>query len=115
ESVAYQTRDLLAAMVEDDACVPTELRVDGGMVVNDFVAQCLADILQVAVVRPATVETTALGAAFAAGLQAGVYSSLEDIARLWKWDARFTPQLSAKRADELYAGWGEAVKRVRCC
>jgi glycerol kinase len=114
ESVAYQTRDLLNAMVED-AIAPTEIRVDGGMVVNDFVAQCLADILQVIVVRPATVETTALGAAFAAGLQAGVYSSLDDIARLWQSNARFTPQLPAHKADALYAGWQEAVKRVRCC
>jgi glycerol kinase len=92
---------------------PTELRIDGGMVVNDFVAQSLADILQVAVVRPATVETTALGAAFAAGLQAGVYDSLETISKLWNAEARFTPKLASPRADVLYEGWRKAVSRVR--
>ena len=112
ESVCYQTRDLLGAMTQD-ACAPTELRIDGGMVVNDFVAQSLADILQVAVVRPATVETTALGAAFAAGLQAGVYGSLDDISRLWEAEAHFKPVLEAAKADALYAGWQEAVTRVR--
>jgi glycerol kinase len=112
ESVCYQTRDLLGAMSQD-AVPPTELRIDGGMVVNDFVAQSLADILQVAVVRPATVETTALGAAFAAGLQAGVYDSLERISRLWEAEARFTPARDAASADQLYAGWREAVARVR--
>ncbi len=94
ESVCYQTRDLLGAMRED-AMDPTELRIDGGMVVNDFVAQSLADILQVAVVRPATVETTALGAAFAAGLQAGVFDSLDAISKLWEAEARFEPALAA--------------------
>jgi glycerol kinase len=112
ESVCYQTRDLLGAMRED-AIAPTELRVDGGMVVNDFVTQSLADILQIAVVRPATVETTALGAAFAAGLQAGVYDSLERIAGLWEAEARFTPKLEGARADERYRGWRAAVARVR--
>ncbi|MGQ0528642.1 MAG: glycerol kinase GlpK [Panacagrimonas sp.] len=112
ESVCYQTRDLLGAMRED-ACDPTELRVDGGMVVNDFVTQCLADILQIDVVRPSTVETTALGAAFAAGLQSGLYGSLDDIATLWEADARFSPALDPKKADVLYSGWQSAVARVR--
>jgi len=112
ESVCYQTRDLLGAMRED-AMDPTELRIDGGMVVNDFVAQSLADILQVAVVRPATVETTALGAAFAAGLQAGVYDSLDSISKLWEAEARFEPVLESKKADAMYAGWQTAVDRVR--
>ena len=112
ESVCYQTRDLFGAMSQD-AVAPTELRVDGGMVVNDFVTQSLADILQVDVIRPATVETTALGAAFAAGLQAGVYDSLESIAKLWESEARFTPKKESARADELYAGWQKAVARVR--
>lgn len=112
ESVGYQTRDLMTAM-RQDAREATELRVDGGMVVNDFVTQTLADILQMAVVRPATVETTALGAAFAAGLQAGVYDSLDAISRLWEAEARFQPELPADRADALYAGWQTAVKRVR--
>ncbi|MGH8447150.1 MAG: glycerol kinase GlpK [Solimonas sp.] len=112
ESVGYQTRDLLQAMASD-ALAPTELRVDGGMVVNDWLTQCLADLLQVPVVRPQTVETTALGAAFLAGLTAGIYHSLDDIAARWKAQARFTPQMPAPRAEELHKGWRDAVARVR--
>ena len=112
ESVCYQTRDLLGAMAQD-AVSPTELRVDGGMVVNNWVTQFLADVLQVPVVRPQTVETTALGAAFLAGLQSGVYNSLDEIARLWQVDRRFKPKLASRRADELYAGWQKAVVRVK--
>ncbi len=112
ESVGYQTRDLMRAMAQD-AVAPTELRVDGGMVVNDWLTQCLADILQMPTVRPQTVETTALGAAFVAGLQAGVYDSLDDIARLWQAERRFEPQMDQARADALYAGWQDAVQRVR--
>jgi glycerol kinase len=112
ESVCYQTRDLLEAMRED-ATPPTELRVDGGMAVNDWLMQFLSDILRIPVVRPQTVETTALGAAQLAGLQAGVYASLEEIGAQWRVDRRFEPALDAARADALYAGWGEAVSRVR--
>ncbi|WP_028081077.1 glycerol kinase GlpK [Solimonas soli] len=90
-----------------------ELRVDGGMVVNDWLTQCLADLLQIPVVRPQTVETTALGAALLAGLTAGVYRSLDDIAARWQADARFTPQMPVARADALHDGWRDAVARVR--
>ena len=112
ESACYQTRDLLEAM-RQDALAPTELRVDGGMAVNDWLVQFLADILRIPVVRPQTVETTALGAALLAGLQAGVYASLEEIAELWQAERRFEPALPAARADELYAGWRKAIARVR--
>ena len=112
ESVGYQTRDLLDAMASD-AVAPTELRVDGGMVVNDWLTQSLADLLQLPVVRPQTVETTALGAAFLAGLSSGVYSSLDDIARRWQADARFKPQMPAAISDERHEGWKKAVTRVR--
>jgi len=112
ESVCYQTRDLLEAM-KQDAIAPTELRVDGGMVVNDWLVQFLADILRIPVVRPQTVETTALGAAQLAGLQAGVYTSLEELGELWRPDRRFEPRLPQGRAEELYAGWLKAVGRVR--
>ncbi|MDP9141389.1 MAG: FGGY-family carbohydrate kinase, partial [Pseudomonadota bacterium] len=112
ESVCYQTSDLMRAMAQD-AVAPTELRVDGGMVVNDWLTQCLADTLQTPVVRPQTVETTALGAAFLAGLHVGVYASLDDIAALWQTDRRFEPKMEAARADALYEGWVNAVKRVR--
>ncbi|TJY58282.1 glycerol kinase GlpK [Sinimarinibacterium sp. CAU 1509] len=112
ESVCYQTRDLLMAM-NNDAVAPTELRVDGGMVVNDWLTQAMADILQIPVVRPQTVETTALGAAFLAGLQAGVYQSLDEISALWQEERQFAPAMPAQRADTLYAGWQDAVARVR--
>jgi glycerol kinase len=112
ESACYQTRDLLEAM-RQDALDPTELRVDGGMVVNDWLVQFLADILRIPVVRPQTVETTALGAALLAGLQTGVYASLEEISALWQAERRFEPRLDAARADELYSGWRKAIGRVR--
>jgi glycerol kinase len=111
ESVCYQTRDLLEAM-RQDAPAPTELRVDGGMAVNDWLMQFLADVLRIPVVRPQTVETTALGAALLAGLQTGVYASLEEIGALWRMDRRFEPAMAQQRAEDLYAGWREAVARV---
>jgi glycerol kinase len=112
EAVAYQTRDLMRAMSED-SLLPTELRVDGGMVVNNWVAQNLSDMLQLPVVRPHTVETTALGAALLAGLATGMYDSLQDITRLWQAERRFTPLMPQSQADQLYAGWQDAVRRVR--
>ena len=112
EAVAYQTRDLMVAMA-DDALPPRELRVDGGMVVNDWAVQSLADILQIPAVRPQVVETTALGAAYLAGLQVGVYDSLAQIAGLWAEQRRFEPAMDAARAEALYAGWRDAVSRVR--
>lgn len=112
ESVGYQTRDLLQAMA-DDAVRPTELRVDGGMVVNDWLSQSLADLLQLSVVRPRIVETTALGAAYLAGLQAGIYQSLDEIAALWQPQATFKPAMPAAQSDAQYTGWLDAVNRVR--
>jgi glycerol kinase len=112
ESVCYQTRDLMVAMAED-ALPPTELRVDGGMVVNDWLTQFLSDILNIPVVRPQTVETTALGAAFLAGLHSGVYASLDDIARLWQSERRFVPLQTPAQTDALYEGWKQAVARVK--
>jgi glycerol kinase len=112
ESVCYQTRDLLEAMTQD-AAAPTELRVDGGMVVNDWVVQFLSDLLRVPIERPAVVETTALGAAYLAGLQAGVFGSLDEIAALWACERRFEPTRPQERMDRLYGGWHAAVERVR--
>jgi glycerol kinase len=112
EAVACQTRDLLEAMTQDGVA-PAELRVDGGMVVNNWLVQHVADMLRVPVVRPAVVETTALGAAFLAGLQAGVHGSLDDIAALWCAERRFEPRMPADRADALHAAWRGAVARLR--
>ncbi|MEC9406625.1 MAG: glycerol kinase GlpK [Pseudomonadota bacterium] len=111
ESVCYQTRDLMEAM-KADALDAVELRVDGGMVANNWLCQFQADILQRPVVRPQITETTALGAAFLAGLHAGVYASLDDIAALWGEDQRFRPTASSQSVNTLYAGWQEAVARV---
>lgn len=112
QSVCYQTRDLLNAMAKDGAQL-SSLRVDGGMVVNDWVAQFLADALQLRVDRPETVETTALGAAYLAGLQAGVFDSLAAIAEKWRLERSFKADISAGAADQLYDGWLDAVERVR--
>ena len=112
ESVCYQTRDLMEAM-RADAGEPKELRVDGGMVINDWLCQFQADMLGVDVVRPKVTETTALGAAYLAGLQAGVYDGLDEIAELWAEAARFERNQDAAVADKRYAGWQDAVARVR--
>jgi len=111
QSVCYQTRDLLVAMEKDGASV-NSLRVDGGMVINDWVMQFLSDILSVRVDRPKVVETTALGAAFMAGLQAGVYSSTDEISALWQLEHRFLPEIGEKEGQGLYDGWLDAVRRV---
>ena len=111
QSVCYQTRDLLVAMEKDGAIV-NALRVDGGMVINDWVMQFLSDVLNVSVDRPKVVETTALGAAYMAGLQAGVYSSTEEIAEMWQLEHRFLPKISQSEGQALYDGWLDAVKRV---
>jgi glycerol kinase len=111
ESVVYQTADLLAA-VERDGVKPDALRVDGGMVANDWMMQFLADILDLPVERPKVMETTALGAAFLAGLKAGMYSSTDDVSAIWRRDARFEPKMKASERNELLAGWRKAVERT---
>lgn len=113
QSVCYQTRDLLEAMGQDGAAAPSGLRVDGGMVENNWLMQFLADILGVPVERPEITETTALGVAYLAGLQAGLYRDLEQIASHWHRQQRFTPRMDPEHRRTLYAGWLDAVKRVR--
>jgi glycerol kinase len=99
--------------MEKDGAVFNSLRVDGGMVVNDLVVQFLADILGVKVERPKVTETTALGAAFLAGLKVGVYSSLEEITSLWWSDKAFESEMSETQQKSLYHGWLDAVNRVK--
>lgn len=113
QSVAYQTRDLIIAMEADGAVSPTTLRVDGGMVANNWVVQFLSDILDVNVDRPQIIETTALGAAYLAGLQVGLFKSLEEIAELWHCERHFAPDMKAELRESLYTGWKNAVQRVR--
>ncbi len=113
EAVCYQTRDLMEAMAADGAPRPTALRVDGGMAKNDWVMQFLADMLALHVERPVVTETTALGAAYLAGLQAGVWNSIDDIAQQWRRERLFEPNMKTDERDRLYAGWKDAVERVR--
>jgi glycerol kinase len=112
EATVYQTRDLMAAMAEDGVA-PAAIRVDGGMVVNDWVMQFLADQLGIAVERPTVTETTALGAAYLAGLATGVFGSTDDIAGRWRCERRFVPAMTEDKRAKLYAGWQQAVRRVR--
>ena len=111
-SVCYQTRDLLEAMAKDGV-MPTILRVDGGMVANSWVAQGLADQVRIPVDRPEVTETTALGVAYLAGLQVGIYDSLEEISSQWRSERAFQPQMAQNESNLLYQGWQEAVSRVR--
>ncbi len=118
EAVCYQTRDLMEAMASDAKAGGANLgaqmlRVDGGMVRNDWVMQFLADILDVPVERPVVAETTALGAAICAGLGTGIYSSLDEVASTWQRDRLFKPTMPQVDREHLYKGWRAAVKRVQ--
>jgi glycerol kinase len=112
EAVAYQTRDLIEAMVADGCASPAALRVDGGMTANSWLCQFLASITEVPVERPANLETTALGAAFHAGLATGVWSSLEELTQTWCARDRFDPNMDAELRTKLVAGWQDAVRRT---
>ncbi|MGC9954719.1 MAG: glycerol kinase GlpK [Rhizomicrobium sp.] len=117
DAVCYQTRDLMEAMARDMHAAglgaPSALKVDGGMVENDWFCQRLADLTGLPVERPQVVETTALGAACLAGLAAGLFRDTDDIAARWALDRRFEPSLAASSRDALYEGWNAAVARVR--
>jgi glycerol kinase len=112
ESVCYQTQDLLACMQRDGVSSLETLRVDGGMAENNWLLQFLADITTVNVQRSSILETTALGAAYLAGLQAGVYQSLDEISRLWKESAVFKPRLPESTRIRYYQEWKKAVSKV---
>jgi glycerol kinase len=111
EATAYQTREVVDAMEADSGVRLTELKVDGGMVYNDTLMQFQADILGVPVIRPRVAETTALGAAYAAGLATGVWSNLEDLRYNWGVDRAWEPSMEPTRRDELYRNWKRAVER----
>ena len=112
QAVAYQTHDLVDAM-KDDGISPSVLRVDGGMVANDWFLQFLADILDVRVERPANVESTVLGAAYLAALQCDLIDDLRQASKLWRCDAVFEPRMSGDQREALLSGWAAAVARVR--
>jgi glycerol kinase len=113
ESVAYQTADLVDAMVADGAKDVRTIRVDGGMAANDWFCQFLADMLDTKVERPANIETTVAGAAFLAGLAVGVWDRLEDVAAAWTLDRAFEPTMKQSAREGLKAGWREALARSR--
>ena len=111
ESVAYQTYDLFEAM-KHDGLRPRLVKVDGGMVMNNWFSQFLSDVVNVGVLRPKVQETTALGAAFMAGLQIGVYKSLKDISKNWSLDKKFFPKMKNNKRKNLLKGWSKAIKRT---
>ncbi len=116
ESIAFQSAALLQAMAADTCAAggsaPTELRVDGGACVNDLLMQFQADLLGIAVLRPAVTETTALGAAYLAGLASGVYAGLPELAAQWQVERRFEPQMSRDTAGQRMAAWSHAVRQA---
>jgi glycerol kinase len=112
EATAYQTREVLDAMNKDSGVDLKALKVDGGMVFNNTLMQFQADILGVPVIRPTVAETTALGAAYAAGLAVGVWSQIDDLRANWGMDAIWRPQMNVDRREKIYAGWKKAVTRT---
>ena len=112
EATAYQTREVLDAMNNDSGVPLTALKVDGGMVYNNLLMQFQSDILGVPVIRPTVAETTALGAAYAAGLAVGFWAQVEDLRANWGKDKEWQPSMDAGKRDELYAGWKKAVTRT---
>jgi glycerol kinase len=112
EATAYQTREVIEAMNADSGVDLEVLKVDGGMVVNELLMQFQSDILNVDVVRPVVAETTALGAAYAAGLAVGFWASEDEIRENWAEDKTWTPSMDDAERDKLYAGWKKAVTRT---
>ena len=110
ESLAYQTRDVLDVMEKDSGTQITTLRVDGGASANNVLMQFQADILDTLVERPEIIETTAMGAAYLAGLAVG-YWQMDQVSANWRMDARFSPEMSANKRTQLYKNWQKGVKR----
>ena len=113
EAIAFQTRDVLEAMEEESGLSLPALRVDGGASRNDLLMQIQADVIGRPVIRSAIPETTALGAAYLAGLGVGFWSGLDDVAGRWRSDRTFEPRMAAEQREELYAGWKRAVEHAR--
>jgi len=113
EAIAFQTRDVIETMESECALTLPELRVDGGAAANDLLMQIQADILGREVVRPAVTETTALGAAYLAGLAVGFWQGQDELAGKWRVDKRFQPRMDASQREELYQGWKRALERAK--
>jgi glycerol kinase len=112
EATAYQTREVLDAMNKDSGVDLKALKVDGGMVFNELLMQFQSDILGVPVIRPTVAETTALGAAYAAGLAVGFWEEVEDLRENWGVDKEWHPKMDEEERDKLYKGWKKAVTRT---
>jgi glycerol kinase len=112
EATAYQIREVLDAMEKDSGVKLTTLKVDGGMVYNELLMQFQSDVLSVPVIRPKVAETTALGAAYAAGLAVGFWKNFDELRANWGKDKEWQPQMDTVRRDSLYAGWKKAVTRT---
>ncbi|MDF2711869.1 MAG: glycerol kinase, partial [Nonomuraea muscovyensis] len=112
ESICYQSRDVVEAMRQDSGVALDVLRVDGGVTANDLCMQIQADVLGVPVSKPVVAETTALGAAYAAGLAVGFWKSCEELKQNWQEDRRWEPQWSQDQRDTAYATWKKAVTRT---
>ena len=112
EAQSYQTMDLMDAMVADSGVNPSILRVDGGLVRNHFMTQFLSDILNIQVDVPRSVETTALGVAYLAGIGAGVFSGLDEVTRKWTKQKSFSPSIGAEKGKQLYNGWKQSIGKL---
>ena len=113
ESIAYQSKDLINAMKEDSRIEINSLKVDGGATANNFLMQFQSDILNVKVLRPEIIETTALGAAYLAGLAVGFWKDKEEIKKNWKLNKEFTPNLSQELRNRYYKCWKKAVEKAK--
>ncbi|MEA4902980.1 FGGY family carbohydrate kinase, partial [Desulfitobacterium sp.] len=113
ESMAYQTKDVLTAMETDSGLNLKLLKVDGGAVANNLLMQFQADILGVQVERPQCIETTALGAAYLAGLATGFWTNTDELSQSYRIDRRFTPQMAEDQQKQLYQGWQKAISRIK--
>ncbi len=114
ESVCYQSRDVIDVMIEESETKIPVLRVDGGATLNNFMMQFQSEIMDVVVERPENIETTALGAAFLAGLGAGVWKDKNELINIWKKEAEFNPTIESEKREELYTGWKKAIKAAQC-
>lgn len=112
EATAYQTRDIVDAMRQETGLTLDALKADGGMVVNETLMQFQSDILGIPVIRPIVTETTALGAAYAAGLAVGFWTDIKELRDLWRKDKEWQPRMTAETRERLYAGWSKAVERT---
>ena len=110
--MALQIHDLVAAMTEDRGATLRHLKVDGGAAQNNLLMQLQADLLQLPVVRPQTVETTALGASMLAGLAVGFWKNLDELRQSWREERRFAPEMAEKRREELIRDWRQAVAKA---